>query len=217
MGNVRREPAQRRELHLPRLYLHPSQVLEKYHCAYIAAASDRHETRADLVVLHHRAHRVETGDRVLAPLFQPACQRRRVVLQILFAPLLAQSAEHFLGARIVLADQAVLVDHQHAVLHVLYHQLADFRHAGKIDFTLCYELLRGDQVFRQRVRHPCRGEVADAEQSSLYILRRLPIVEKDLRRVFDQHRDACQRGVKQREAAAADEPGGGQARQQQQA
>ena len=57
--------------------------------------------------------------------------------------------EDFHGAAVDLADHAALVHHQHAVLHVLDHELVDLRHVGEIDFALRRELLARLRVARE--------------------------------------------------------------------
>ncbi len=101
MRDVGREPAERREFHLPRLRLQPRQILEKNHCADITAVAHRNETRAHLIVQQNRNHRVEAGNRIPAPLFEPPLQQGRVLLQ---TQLLAQWSEHLFGTGVVLPD-----------------------------------------------------------------------------------------------------------------
>ena len=52
-----------------------------------------------------------------------------------------QRPEDALGARVELADDALPVDDEHAVLHVLDHVLAHLRHVLEIDLALRRELL----------------------------------------------------------------------------
>ena len=61
-----------------------------------------------------------------------------------------------------LADDAVLVHHQHPVLHVLDHQLVHLRHVGKIDFTLRRDGFDHHCALGKRMRKPAGGEEADA-------------------------------------------------------
>ena len=90
-------------------------------------------------------------------------------------------------------------------MHVLNDELVDFSHARQINFALRRELLRGNEVFGERMRNPGSREVADAQQPGLHILRGLSIVVEHLDGLLDQHGKTRQRSVKQSQAAAADE------------
>src|SRR5271169_1303438 len=104
MSDIGSETTERGEFHLTRLRLHVCQVFQKYHRADVATATYRHETRSDFVVKHLGGRRIETGDRIFAPLPEASRQFRRIVLEVRLAATAMQRAQHLLGARIVLAD-----------------------------------------------------------------------------------------------------------------
>src|SRR3972149_2687518 len=87
------------------------------------------------------------------------------------------------------------------VLHVLNPQLAPSRHVGEIDFALRNQLLGRNQVPGEGVRNPRRREIADAEQSRLHVLRGRAGEPQHFHRLLQQHRDARERSVKQRNTA----------------
>ena len=73
-------------------------------------------------------------------------------------------AEQALRLRVVLHHAAVAVEHQHAVVHVLDHQLVDARLRGELAAALARQaLVRGDAL-RQPAGHAGGGEAADREQ-----------------------------------------------------
>ena len=154
------EPAERGELHLARFGLYARQVLEENDRARAAPPSDRHEARAHRARERHVARGV-AAVLVLAPRLEAARERRRVFGErdVAAAPQRPQDA---LGARVELPDDAVPVDDEHAVLHVLDHVLAHLRHVLEIDLALRRELFARDRVLRERVRDPRDHEIRRA-------------------------------------------------------
>src|SRR4029079_8854210 len=139
--NVRRQPTQRSKLHLARLVLDARKILQKYDGACCAAPPHRHESRADRAVEYRVAARIATL-LVFAPRLETTRELRCVFAQMHVAAT-PERAQDTLGAHVELPYDAVSVDDQHAVLHVLNDMLADLRHVLEIDLALCCELFAG--------------------------------------------------------------------------
>ena len=128
------------------------------------------------------------------------------------APEPAEQARHL---RIVPADDAIQVDHQDAVLHVLDDQSVDLFEVGDVDAALRGKLLAGPGVAAQRECDADRGEVAEADEPGLQDLRagyqavdQAPAVDRD------EYRTG-QRGMEERDARAQQPAAGGKLREQQ--
>jgi hypothetical protein len=58
----------------------------------------------------------------------------------------------------VLADAALAVDHEDAVLHVADHELVDLREVGEVDLARLGDLLAGARIAGEREARPAVGE-----------------------------------------------------------
>jgi hypothetical protein len=161
----------------------------------------------------HRGIRAPAGR---AARIRPLIKRRRAVAQRHHAAA-THAADHAFGRGVDLAHDARAVDHDHAVLHVLDHQLVDLRHVGKVDLALSRQPLAGHRADRQGMRKPGGREIGNREQPGLRILGAAFGKTQHFVGVLEQHRNGRDGGKKKGQLAAGHQPCGGQRRQQQQA
>ena len=143
--------------------------------------------------------------------------QRRILAQRGQAFRQATPAEQVDRPAIDLADDASLVDHHHAVLHVLDDQLVDLGEVREVDASLRRQALARDCVTREGACQERSGEVADAEQPRLHELRGTVRCRQDTPRLLAEHRQRTHRRVEQHHPAAADQRSARLRRQQQQA
>ena len=201
--DARGEPAHRRELHLLRLGLRPAEVLEVDQRAAVQAGADAHQAHAKQALRRLDLERRQRLGEVLLPAPPVVVQRRAELGQAHAAAHAAEAAEQSRHLRVVAAHDAVQVDDQHAVLHVLDDQPVDLLEVRDVDAALRGEVLARLGVAAQRERDPDGREVAEADQSRLEHLRvgTIRALEQRQPSSAEQH-DARERRMEERDLRA---------------
>ena len=190
---------------MPCLSLDTRQILQKNHRPGAAPRGDRHQPCAQVGPDLENIGRINTPG-IPQPFLKTSVQRRQVILERNDAGP-AQPFDHALGRGIGLAHDALAVDHDHAMLHVLDHQLIDLSHVGKVNFTLRRQLFADQRALGQGMRQPGKRKIADRQQAGLRILRTAFEKTQNFVSVLKQDGDGGDRREKQGQL-----PSGNQAR-----
>ncbi len=153
------------------------------------------------------------GLRVAAPGDEHARDLGRILLQRRPPPHRHRS-EELGGARIGLADAALPVDHEHAVLHVADDELVDLRQVGEVDLALLGDLLAGSRVACERRSESRGGEERRRRDARLHEVLQARVEAPHLEGLLEQHRERGDGGMEESEPATRDETGRGERHQQ---
>ena len=179
------------------------------------AGADAHQAHAQEPLGGFDLERRQRVGEVFLPAPPVVVQRRAEFGQAhaaAHAPEAAQKPRH-LG--VVPAHDAVEIDHEHAILHVLNDEPVDLLEVRHVDAALGGQVLAGLRVAPERERDADGGKVAEPDEPGLeqlragnHTLEQAPGVERE------QHR-ARQRGVKKRHLRAHQPAAGSELRKEQ--
>ena len=197
------EPAEGGEFQLARLVFQLGDVLEVDHREAVVPDAGVDEPRA-----HHRARFGKGQHRCCppgagAPIRQRLGELDRERLDLI--ELGRRPPEQLRDARIVAAHEAVRIDDEHPVLHVLDDALVDSELVGEIEAALPGDPLVGDHPLRELVGDERGGEVTDRDHRRWQEAPDVLAESDDLDRLLDQHRNGRERRVEQQQPAAAHE------------
>src|SRR6266545_4263084 len=213
--DARCKPAHGCQLHLLRLGLCPSQVLEVDERAAVQPGADAHQAHAQQTLRYIDLERRQGLGEILLPPAPVVVQSRAEFGQshpAAHAPEAAQESRHL---RVMATDNAVQVDDQHAVLHVLNDETIDLLEIGDVNAALRREILARLGVTAECERNADGREVAESDQAGLEqlgagydALKQPPAVERE------QYR-AREGGVEECDLRAHQPAAGGELRKQQ--
>ena len=214
MRDARREPAHGRELHLLRLALRSPQILEVDECPPVQPGADAHQAHAQQALRRIDLERWQGLGEILLPPAPVIVQRRAEFGEPHPAAHAAEAAQEPRHLRVVTADDAVQVDDQHAVLHILNDETVDLLEIGDVNAALRGEILARLGVAAECERNADGREVAESDQAGLEqlgagydALEQPPPVERE------QYR-ARERGVEECDLRAHQPAAGGELRKQ---
>ena len=151
--------------------LRAAEVLEIDQRAAVQPGADAHEPHAQQPLRRLDLERRQRFGEVLAPAPPVVVQRGRELDEPHAAAHAPEAAQQPRDLRVVAAHDAVQVDDQHAVLHVLDDQPVHLLEIGDVDAALRRELFRQLGVAAERDRDADRREVAEADEARLEQLR----------------------------------------------
>ena len=196
--DARGQPSHGRELDLLRLALGAAQVLEIDQRAAVESRADAHQPHAQQTLRRVDLERRQVLGEVLLPAAPVVVQRRAEFRQAHAAAHAAEAAQQARHLRVVAAHDAVEVDDQHAVLHVLDDEPIDLLEIGDVDAALRGEVLAGLGVAAERERDAYGREVAEADEPGLQDLRgrdlsldQPPAVEHEQHRARERRVEEC--------------------------
>ena len=181
------------QLHLLRLRAHAPDVLDEDHRGRRIAAADGDEMHLHLAREPSHAQLHERGLGAGAPFLQ----QRRDLGRVLRERRLARE----------LADAALRVDHEDAVLHVANDELVDLREVVEVEAAFLGDLGAGARVARERRGERGGREERGAGDSRLHEVVRHRVQAPHLECLLEKHRERRDRRVEEREPAAGDERG----------
>ena len=150
MRDRRGQAAHRRELHLLRFGLRAAEILEIDQRAAVEAGADAHQPHAQQALRGFDLERRQCLGVVLLPAPPVVVQRRAEFREPHAAAHPAESAEEPRDLRVVAAHDAVQVDDQHAVLHVLDDEAIDLLQVRDVDAALRGELFGRLRIAAER-------------------------------------------------------------------
>jgi hypothetical protein len=142
-------------------------------------------------------------------------QRRAELREAHAAAHPAESAQEPGDLGVVAAHDAVQVDDQHAVLHVLDDEAVDLLQVRDVDAALSGELFRGFRVSAKGDCDPDRREIAEADESGLKRLRSAHLALQHPPHVEAEQDEAREGGVEERRLRAQEPAACGQLRKEQ--
>ncbi len=215
VGDGRRQAAERGELHLLRLVLGPAEVFEIDERSAVEAGADAHEPHAQEALGGLHLERRQRLGVVLLPAAPVVVQRRAEFREPHAAAHPAEPAQQARHLRVVAAHDAVEVDDEHAVLHVLNDEAVDLLQVRDVDAALGGELFRRFRVASERDGDADGGEIAESDEARLERLRTADAAFEHAPDVEAEQDEARDRGVEERRLRAQEPAARRQLRKQQ--
>ena len=201
------QPSHRRELHLLGLGLRAAEIFEVNERSAVQSGTDAHEADAQQSLRGLDLEGRQGLGVVLLPSSPVIVQSAGKFGQPHAAAHSAKAAEQPRDLRVVPADHAVQVHHEHAVLHVLDDESIDLLQVRDVDAALRREILGRLRIRAQRDGDADGRKKAEADEGGLHGLRAADLALEQPPHVEpqqDQRRDRRveERGSRPQEPAA---------------